>query len=169
MIHVRPARSDDYPRVLELITELAVFEKEPDAVEVTVEELQKHAASNPPLYNCFVGEYDGKIEGIALCYPRFSTWKGKTIHLEDLIVTEKMRGKGLGKALYDRVLTHAQEQKVTYDTTNDLTIGKCLYEYIIGKNIKFLLVFTLSIDFASTTRDIYKSSFVDFMIYHFCR
>lgn len=112
MIHVRPARNDDFPRVLELITELAIFEKEPDAVEVTIEELQKHAASNPPLFTCFVGEYDGNIEGIALCYPRFSTWKGKTIHLEDLIVTEKMRGKGLGKALYDRVLTHAQEQKV---------------------------------------------------------
>jgi len=91
---------------------LPFFEKEPDAVEVTVEELQRHANSTPPLFSCFVGEYEDKIEGIALCYPRFSTWKGKTIHLEDLIVTEKMRGKGLGKALYDRVLKHASEQKV---------------------------------------------------------
>jgi GNAT superfamily N-acetyltransferase len=112
MIQIRPARSEDYPRVLELIQELATFEKEPDAVEVTVEELQKHAFSKPPLFTCFVGEYEGKIEGIALCYPRFSTWQGKSIHLEDLIVTEKMRGKGLGKALYNRVLEHAYEHQV---------------------------------------------------------
>ncbi len=112
MIQIREAKKEDYARVLELINELAVFEKEPDAVEVTVEELQHHASSKPPLFTCYVGEYDGIIEGIALCYPRFSTWKGKTIHLEDLIVTEKMRGKGLGKALYDRVLLHAQEQGV---------------------------------------------------------
>lgn len=112
MIHVREAIKSDYPRVLELITELAVFENEPDAVEVTVKELQDHASATPSLFTCFVGEYDGIIEGIALCYPRFSTWKGKTIHLEDLIVTEKMRGKGLGKALYDRVLQYALKEKV---------------------------------------------------------
>lgn len=112
MIHVREAIKSDYPRVLELITELAVFENEPDAVEVTVKELQDHASAAPSLFTCFVGEYDGIIEGIALCYPRFSTWKGKTIHLEDLIVTEKMRGKGLGKALYDRVLQYALKEKV---------------------------------------------------------
>ncbi|BAO54468.1 GNAT family N-acetyltransferase [Nonlabens marinus] len=112
MIHIRPAVKEDYPRVLELIQELATFEKEPDAVEVTVEELQKHASETPPLFTCFVGEYHGEIEGIALCYPRFSTWKGKTIHLEDLIVTDHMRGKGLGKALYNKVLEFAQEQNV---------------------------------------------------------
>ena len=112
MIHIRPAVAKDYPRVLELIQELATFEKEPDAVEVTIDELQQHAAAKPPLFTCFVGEYEGKIEGIALCYPRFSTWKGKTIHLEDLIVTEKMRGKGLGKALYNQVLEFAHEQNV---------------------------------------------------------
>ena len=112
MIHLREATSSDYPRVLELIEKLAIFEKEPDAVEVTVEELRYHASTSPPLFTCFVGEYEGNIEGIALCYPRFSTWKGKTIHLEDLIVTEKMRGKGLGKALYNWVLEYAQEQQV---------------------------------------------------------
>lgn len=112
MINIRPAVQEDYPRVLELIQELATFEKEPDAVEVSVKELQEHAASNPPLFTCFVGEYEGKIEGIAICYPRFSTWKGKTIHLEDLIVTDSMRGKGLGKALYNQVLQFAQNQGV---------------------------------------------------------
>ncbi|MFT6095600.1 MAG: GNAT superfamily N-acetyltransferase [Nonlabens sp.] len=112
MIEVREAVKKDYPRVLELITELAVFEKEPDAVEVTMEELERNGLGAEAIFICFVGLYDGKIEGISLCYPRFSTWKGKTIHLEDLIVTEKMRGKGLGKALYDKVLKYAQDQKV---------------------------------------------------------
>jgi GNAT superfamily N-acetyltransferase len=112
MIEIRQATSVDYPRVLELIKELAVFEKEPDAVEVTVEELIQNGTGKQPLFTCFVAVYQGSIEGIALCYPRFSTWKGKSIHLEDLIVTEKMRGKGLGKALYDQVLQHAQQQNV---------------------------------------------------------
>ncbi|MFT5926802.1 MAG: GNAT superfamily N-acetyltransferase [Rubritalea sp.] len=112
MIEVREAVKKDYPRVLELITELAIFEKEPDAVEVTREELETNGLGAEAIFMCFVGLYEGNIEGISLCYPRFSTWKGKTIHLEDLIVTEKMRGKGLGKALYDKVLKYAHDQKV---------------------------------------------------------
>ena len=112
MIQVREAVKEDFPRVLELINELAIFEKEPDAVEVTVEELEQNGLGNDPLFKCVVGLYNNRIEGISLCYPRFSTWKGKTIHLEDLIVTEKMRGKGLGKALYDSVLQYAYDQKV---------------------------------------------------------
>lgn len=112
MIKIRKATKEDYGRVLELIKELAVYENEPDAVEVTIEELQRHASSNPPLFTCFVGEYEGRVEGLALCYPRFSTWKGKSIHLEDLIVTDDMRGKGLGKALYRAVLEHAHQQQV---------------------------------------------------------
>ncbi len=112
MIKVREARKEDFPRVLELINELAVFENEPDAVEVTIEELEENGLGDDSLFKCFVGLYNNKIEGISLCYPRFSTWKGKTIHLEDLIVTESMRGKGLGKALYDQVLQYAYDQKV---------------------------------------------------------
>lgn len=112
MIKVREARKEDFPRVLELINELAVFENEPDAVEVTIEELEENGQGDDSLFKCFVGLYNNKIEGISLCYPRFSTWKGKTIHLEDLIVTESMRGKGLGKALYDQVLQYAYDQKV---------------------------------------------------------
>jgi GNAT superfamily N-acetyltransferase len=111
-INIREAAPADYNRVLELIQELATFEKEPDAVEVTVEELIASASGSSPLFTCFVGEVDGRIEGIALCYFRFSTWKGKTVHLEDLIVTEHMRGIGLGKQLYDRVLKHAHKHQV---------------------------------------------------------
>lgn len=112
MIQIKEATIADYPRVLELIQELAIYEKEPDAVEVTLEELVAGGTGDQPLFKCFVGFYNGTIEGIALCYPRFSTWKGKTIHLEDLIVTQKMRGIGLGKALYNAVMSYAHAQKV---------------------------------------------------------
>jgi GNAT superfamily N-acetyltransferase len=109
---IRTATREDMPRVLELIQELAHFEKEPDAVQVTVADLIKEGFSDQPLFQCFVGLLDGRIEGIALCYPRFSTWKGRTIHLEDLIVSEKYRGVGLGKALYNEVLKYAYNQQV---------------------------------------------------------
>lgn len=112
MIQIKEATINDYPRVLELIKELAVFEKEPDAVQVTLKELIENGTGAQALFKCFVALYDHKIEGIALCYPRFSTWKGKTIHLEDLIVTHKMRGLGLGKALYHQVMKYAFDQKV---------------------------------------------------------
>lgn len=112
MIEIREAKKEDFPRVLELIKELAVFEKEPEAVEITVCELEKNGLGENAIFKCFVGLYNGHIEGISLCYPRFSTWKGKTIHLEDLIVTEKMRGKGLGRALYDKVLKYAYDENV---------------------------------------------------------
>lgn len=112
MIAVKEAQLEDYPRILELIQELAIFENEPDAVEVTVDELIKNGTGEYPLFRCFVAWYNNKIEGIALCYPRFSTWKGKTIHLEDLIVTQSMRGKGLGIALYKQVMKYAYDQRV---------------------------------------------------------
>jgi len=112
MIKLKEAQIEDYPRVLELIQELATFEKEPDAVEVTVDDLISNGTGDNSLFKCFVAWVDGTIEGIAICYPRFSTWKGKTIHLEDLIVTDKMRGKGLGIALYNKVMKYAYEQKV---------------------------------------------------------
>lgn len=112
MITVREAHTDDYPRVLELIKELALFEKEPDAVDVTIEELVSNGTGDRSLFKCFVGVFNDRIEGIALCYPRFSTWKGKTIHLEDLIVTQHMRGKGLGIALYNKVMKYAYDEKV---------------------------------------------------------
>lgn len=112
MIVIREAQASDYPRVLELIKELATFEKEPNAVAITLDELLINGTGAQPLFTCFVGLIDGNIEGIALCYPRFSTWKGKTIHLEDLIVTQSMRGKGLGLALYNKVLQYAYDQGV---------------------------------------------------------
>lgn len=109
---IRKATPEDMPAVLELIQELAEFEKEPDAVIISAEDLKRDGFGTNPAFTCFVAEAAGKIEGMALCYFRYSTWKGKTIHLEDLVVRESMRGKGLGNALYTRVIEFAKEQGV---------------------------------------------------------
>ena len=97
------------PRVLELIQELAIFEKESDAVEVSVSDLEKDGFGTHPKFICFVLEVENTIEGIALVYPRYSTWKGEVLHLEDLIVSEKCRGKGLGTQLLDAVVKYAKQ------------------------------------------------------------
>ncbi|WP_298894168.1 GNAT family N-acetyltransferase [uncultured Psychroserpens sp.] len=104
---IRKATKEDMPRVLELIVELAVFEKEPDAVKVTVEDLEQGGFEDPKQFVCFVAECEGKIEGIALVYNRFSTWKGQVLHLEDLVVSERKRSTGLGTALLDEVVKYA--------------------------------------------------------------
>ena len=97
------------PQVLDLITELAVFEKEPDAVEITIADLQNDGFGEHPAFECFVAELEGKVEGIALVYSRYSTWKGRILHLEDLIVSQKMRGSGLGTALLDEVVRYGHQ------------------------------------------------------------
>lgn len=99
------------PEVLALIKELAVFEKEPNAVEVTVAELRTEGFDNN-LFTCFVAETETEIVGMALVYFRFSTWKGRTVHLEDLIVKQEHRGQGIGTLLYTRVVAYAKEQGV---------------------------------------------------------
>ncbi|MCL7765147.1 GNAT family N-acetyltransferase [Polaribacter sp. Z014] len=106
---VRLGEKKDMQSVLNLITELAVFEKEPDAVEITVEDLINDGFSKNPQFKVFVAEQENKIIGIALFYERFSTWKGKSIHLEDLIVTQSKQKIGAGKALYTAVLKYAHD------------------------------------------------------------
>ena len=110
--NIRKAEKKDLPPVLELIQELATFEKEPDAVEVTVSDLEKAGFGPEAFYTCFVAEANNKIEGMALVYFRFSTWKGKTVHLEDLVVRQEMRGTGMGSALYKKVISYSLEQGV---------------------------------------------------------
>ncbi|WP_179352904.1 GNAT family N-acetyltransferase [Winogradskyella vidalii] len=109
MNHPRLALKQDMPRVLELIQELATFEKETDAVEINSSDLQQDGFGSHPKFTCFVLEEDDTIEGIALVYPRYSTWKGEILHLEDLIVSEKYRGKGLGTRLLDAVVKYAKQ------------------------------------------------------------
>lgn len=109
---IRKGLKQDMPSVLGLIKELAVFEKEPDAVVITVDELVKDGFGDNPLFQTFVAEVDREIIGIALFYYRYSTWKGKTIHLEDLIVKQDKRGTGAGSALYKEVLKFAKQDGV---------------------------------------------------------
>lgn len=111
-MNIRKGRVEDMPRVLELIQELATFEKQPDAVQVTVSDLERDGFGANPLFQILVAELDGEIPGIALFYNRYSTWKGKTIHLEDLIVSEKYRGSGIGMKLYEAVMAEAKNQNV---------------------------------------------------------
>lgn len=118
---IRKGNPEDMKAVLVLIQELANFEKEPDAVLVTVEDLIRDGFGATPLFHVFVAEVElepskneqtKQIVGIALYYYRYSTWKGKTIHLEDLVVKDKMRGTGLGYALYSEVIKQGQKDKV---------------------------------------------------------
>jgi GNAT superfamily N-acetyltransferase len=111
-MHIRKGEKKDMKAVLELIQELATFEKEPDAVEVTIADLERDGFGENPLFYAFVAEVDDEIVGIALYYYRYSTWKGKTIHLEDLIVKEKMRGSGIGFALYSEIIAQGKKDNV---------------------------------------------------------
>jgi GNAT superfamily N-acetyltransferase len=106
---IREGRETDIPSLLALIRELAIFEKEPDAVVVTEEELLQDGFGSNPLYGLYVAEVDGVVVAISLYYFRYSTWNGKCLYLEDLIVTEKHRGKGIGKALFQKTLDKARE------------------------------------------------------------
>lgn len=106
---IRKGKKEDMSVVLSLIKELAVFEKEENAVEITVEDLQNDGFGENPAFKCFVAELNNKVEGVALVYNRYSTWKGKILHLEDLVVSEKMRGMGAGTALLDEVVKYAHQ------------------------------------------------------------
>jgi len=109
---IRKAAKADMKSVLELIQELATFEKEPEAVVVTEADLIRDGFSQNPLFHCFVAEVENTIIGIALYYYRYSTWKGKTIHLEDLIVRENQRGTGAGFALYSEIIAQGKRDNV---------------------------------------------------------
>ncbi len=106
---IRDAKKEDMAQVLALVQELADFEKEPDAVVISKEDLERDGFGKNRLFHCFVAEVGNDIVGIALVYPRYSTWKGPTIHLEDLIVAERMRGSGLGTALLNKVIQYGHD------------------------------------------------------------
>ena len=111
-MNIRPGTKEDMPAVLDLIRELAAFEREPDAVVVTADELVKDGFGQDPLFYTLVAETGDGIIGMALFYYRYSTWKGKTIHLEDLIVKQDQRGTGAGSALYKEVIKFAKKEGV---------------------------------------------------------
>jgi len=97
--------------MLDLIRELATYEKAPDAVTVPMEEFVDSGFGESPVWGAFVAEKeDGRIVGLSLYYVRYSTWKGRRLYLEDIIVTEAERGKGIGKLLFERTVAHAKER-----------------------------------------------------------
>ena len=110
---IRRAVREDCPRLMELVQELAEFEKAPNEVTVTLSHFEESGFGENPVWWAFVAEVDGRVEGFALYYIRYSTWKGQRLYLEDLIVTEKMRGYGLGKLLFDRLLQETKEKGFT--------------------------------------------------------
>lgn len=107
---IRFAVQEDCERLLELIHELALYEKAPQEVTVKLEEFVEAGFGNNPVWKAFVAEREGQILGFALYYVRYSTWKGCRLYLEDFIVTGEERGKGIGKILFERVMQEAREK-----------------------------------------------------------
>jgi GNAT superfamily N-acetyltransferase len=109
-INIRRAVRKDCARLLELVQELAVYEKAPDEVTVSLAHFEESGFGENPVWWAFVAETAGRIEGFALYYIRYSTWKGQRMYLEDILVTERLRGKGIGKELFDRLIIEARDK-----------------------------------------------------------
>ena len=109
-ITIRRATREDCPRLLELVKELAVYERAPQEVTVTPEHFAESGFGERPVWWAFAAEEDGTILGFALYYIRYSTWKGQAMYLEDILVTENARGRGIGKLLMDRLIVEAKEK-----------------------------------------------------------
>jgi GNAT superfamily N-acetyltransferase len=113
-IRIRKAVAADCPRMMELIQELATFERAPDEVTVTLDHFIKTGFGENPVWKALVAvTADEKMVGISLYYMRYSTWKGLRLYLEDLIVTSEFRGKGIGKLLFDSTVEEAKELGVS--------------------------------------------------------
>lgn len=108
-VTIRPATSDDVPRILQLVKELATYERAPHEVTVTEDEMRRDGFGPDPVYSCVVAESDGMVRGMALCYIRYSTWKGRCLYLEDLVVEEAWRGQGMGSLLFEAVIRQARD------------------------------------------------------------
>ncbi len=109
-MNIRRAVKEDCPRLMDLVRELAVYEKAPNEVTVSLAHFEESGFGKNPVWWAFVAETDDGIQGFALYYIRYSTWKGQAMYLEDILVTEAARGKGIGKLLFDRLIVEAKEK-----------------------------------------------------------
>jgi GNAT superfamily N-acetyltransferase len=109
-IKIRRAKKEDCEAMMDLVRELAVYEKAPEEVTVDIEHFIESGFGDNPVWWAFVAEVDNKVIAFALYYIRYSTWKGQRLYLEDILVTEKMRGKGIGKLLFDQLIVEAKEK-----------------------------------------------------------
>jgi len=110
-INIRPAVIEDCPRLLELVQELATYERAPNEVTVTLDHFVESGFGERPVWWAFVAEAQGEVVGFALYYIRYSTWKGQAMYLEDILITNEWRAKGIGKLLFDRLIEEAKEKK----------------------------------------------------------
>ena len=104
---IRKAEKKDSLAILNLIKELALFEKEPESVKLKLSDIENDGFGTKPLFECIVAEINKRVIGMAIYYSRYSTWNGPTIHLEDLIVSEQYKGKGIGTQLYSNFIKMA--------------------------------------------------------------
>ncbi|NDW11416.1 GNAT family N-acetyltransferase [Bacteroides sp. 214] len=111
-IKIRRAEKEDCPRLLALIKGLALYEKAPEEVTVTLSHFEESGFGNNPVWWAFVAEEEGTIHGFALYYIRYSTWKGQRMYLEDIYVDPQMRGKKIGAQLFERLIVEAKERKL---------------------------------------------------------
>ncbi len=111
-VHIRPSVITDMEAVHALIHELAVFEQAPDEHSCSIEQLREDGFGERPVFECWVAEINEKIVGMMLFYVKYSTWKGKCIYLDDIIVTEKARGKGVGHVLLTQLIRIGRDRKM---------------------------------------------------------
>ncbi len=114
IIQIRRAERKDCPGLLQLVRELAEYEKAPQEVNISLEQFEEGGFGPDPVWGAFTAEVDGNLAGFALYYIRFSTWKGKQMYLEDILVSERFRGNGIGSKLFERLMEECREKGFEY-------------------------------------------------------
>ncbi|MDQ3534677.1 MAG: GNAT family N-acetyltransferase [Bacteroidota bacterium] len=135
---IRRGTINDLEGVYNLIIELAHFERAPEEVENTLEKMKVDGFGKNPIFEFYIAEQDNEIIGLALYYFSYSTWKGRAMHLEDLVITESLRKKGLGKLLFDKVVERAKELQVGRLTWQVLDWNEPAIQFYKKVNAQFL-------------------------------
>jgi GNAT superfamily N-acetyltransferase len=134
---IRKARAEDCPRMLELVHELAHYERAPQEVTVTLEHFTESGFGANPVWWAFVAEEDGVVNGLALYYIRYSTWKGQKMYLEDILVTEAARGRGIGGLLMDELINEGKEKGFQGMTWQVLNWNEPAFNFYRKYNVRF--------------------------------